>query len=728
LELQPLPALGVGIKLKLIGLMVAMTIVVVCPLATYAPARQIREDRAAAHDRAGVYAGLASRQLRSAVAFEDRETAREVLSAIAKDPLIDGIAVYTGGGDQLHGEGKLSDLATRAGRGISDQPAAYYLPGRILATAPVKSLEGAQGTLVVELSTRPAQAMQRQLIAVALGIGSAALFLGAVMAWLIARSLSRRIEVLANAASAMSRGELEHAIDVTGPNDELGLLSHGFKAMSQKVSELVSHIQRTAHEENARLERLVAQRTDQLQTKNRDLRLVLDNVEQGFVTVDREARQVGEYSLAAAIWVGDIETDTSLWGQLTRSGPQREDDFDVAWEQVTADLMPLEITLEQMPSRLVLDGRHISLQYRPLGGSGFERMLVVMTDVTAIVARETSEQESRDLVNLTTHLLKDRNGFLEFMTESQRLVERVSGSQSDIATLKRDLHTLKGNTALYGLSRVSAACHQLETALDQRGSSQVDPSVLLACWERCAAISKQLLGERAAGTIEIDEDEYTAALDAVRRDAPRHELERLLKAWRLEPLRVRLERAAEQLVTTAASLGKGRVDVQVKAADLYLGREELSEFWAAFSHVVRNAAVHGLESCELREHAGKNRSPNFGLVAGIEQERLFVEIADTGPGIDWEGIRARASARGIPHGTQADLEEALFVDGVSTRGDVTELAGRGVGLSAVRAACVRQHGNVRVTTALGAGTSFRFSWPASEFQTLVHLEPGERRP
>src|SRR6185295_19715879 len=99
--------------------------------------------------------------------------------------------------------------------------------------------------------------------------------------------------------------------------------------------------------------------------------------------------------------------------------PERELEFDATWDQVTSDLLPLEATLDQLPKRLVLNGRHVSLEYRPVGGEQFERLLVVMTDVTAVVARELSEQENRELVNLTTRLLKDRVGFGEFLQESQ---------------------------------------------------------------------------------------------------------------------------------------------------------------------------------------------------------------------------------------------------------------------------------------------------------------------
>jgi two-component system chemotaxis sensor kinase CheA len=338
------------------------------------------------------------------------------------------------------------------------------------------------------------------------------------------------------------------------------------------------------------------------------------------------------------------------------------------------------------------------------------------------VAREASEQESRDLINLTTRLLKDRVGFSEFFEETGRLLERLTQNQGDAVTLKRDLHTLKGNTALYGLTRLSAVCHRLESELDERRPEALERSGLASCWQQYATTIGRMLGQRDTTLIEVEESRYDALLDALLHDAPKPDLVRALRTWRLESLRVRLERVAEQLVSTAAQLGKGTVAVHVQTEDVYLGHDELREFWAAFSHVIRNAAVHGLA---LGATGAKGRKgAEFDLLAGIEQNRLFVELADSGPGIDWEGIRRRARTRGIPHTTQAELEEALFIDGISTSVDLDELAGRGVGLSAVRAACLRRHGSVRIKTARGAGTSFRFSWPTSQFRSLVQLESG----
>ncbi len=722
------PAITVGIRIKLVALMVGTILVIVGALASYFPARQVGELRTGLRDRAAVYAQLASQQLRSAIAFSDQETAREVLGALRKDALIDGVAVYNEKGQRLHGEGTLSEAAHAARFGFSGELRTFYLQGRVLATAPVTSLEGPRGTLVLELSTETANEARDRLIRVALLVGGAALLIGALAAWLIARSLAKRVEKVAALTQAVARGELDESLDVEGPRDEIGVLSHGFNAMVKRLRELIEHIQRTANEESARLERLVQERTHQLDRKNKDLRLVLDNVEQGFVTIDRDARVVGEHSRSIETWLGPLSAGRSLWEYLEEKSPGADQLFSLCWTEVIDGIMPLELTLDQMPRRLEIDGRYLKLEYQPIGGESFTKLLVVISDVTDLLGRERSEQEARDILNATSCLLADRAGFLQFFSETQDLIRSIDENRTDLGKLKRDLHTLKGNTAVFGMAHLSALCHQLESELESRDAASLDRTPVGTQWDRTCSKIKRLIGEGdPMNSIEVDEVEYVAVLDAIRRGVDKMTLERMVKAWRLEPFQLRLSRIGEQLSGLAARLGKGDVQVNVSTPHLYVAREELSEFWGAFAHVVRNAAVHGLETPEARAKAGKPAVAGFGLRAGIERNRLFVELADTGPGIDWEGVRARAVARGLRHTTQEDLKKVLFADGISTASGVTAEAGRGVGLSAVREVCSQLKGDIQVTSSPGKGTCFRFSWPTSQFKTLTLIDVGAQQ-
>ncbi len=96
------------------------------------------------------------------------------------------------------------------------------------------------------------------------------------------------------------------------------------------------------------------------------------------------------------------------------------------------------------------------------------------------------------------------------------------------------------------------------------------------------------------------------------------------------------------------------------------------------------------------------------LRATLEADELVVSLSDDGRGVDWEGVRARAEGLALPSETLADLEQALFADGLSTKEEVTEISGRGIGLGAVRAAVLALDGRVVVRTTRGQGSTWEF--------------------
>lgn len=720
---EKLPQVSVGIRIKLIALMVGTSFLIVSVLTSYFTARQVVSLRSDLRERAAAYGRLASLQLRSSVAFKDRETAREVLGAIAKDSWVKGVALFREDGTRLDSEGTLSDLALSARLGFGE-PRSFALPGRILLTMPVRSLEGPRGNLLMELTTAPVNAARAQAIRTALMMGAGALLVGILLAWGIARSIAHRVENIAHAAAEVAKGDLERSLFLEGPRDEIGILALAFDAMVRQLRELIGHIQRSAREENVRLEHLVGERTAELDRKNTDLQLVLDNVEQGFVTIDRAARVVGEKSRIIANWLGQVSVGDLLWACLERANPGCGARFEAAWAQLVDGFMPASVCLAQMPRELTIGGKHLRFEYKRLEPQEqFEKVLVVISDATAEAERDRTERQERDLLSLSSRLLNDRVGFLEFAAETNELLDRVTRNTSDLALRKRDLHTLKGNSALFGLATLSGLCHDLESELEA-GTDPLDCSPLLEQWQSVHEKTYQLLGEHPVTDLSVGERDYEALLAAVRARRDYSSLERLLAAWRLEPLRVRLERAAEQLSAVAERAGKGTPVIAVEAASIYLAREELSEFWSVFSHVVRNGVSHGLGALEERAPLRGAHKNDFELRAGVQDGLLFVELSDSGPGIDWDAIRSRAELLGLPASTQQDLVGALFADGVSTQGQVSELAGRGVGLGAVRDTCLRQHGTIDVATVKGAGTKFRFSWPTAQFKTLIELDPG----
>ena len=477
------------------------------------------------------------------------------------------------------------------------------------------------------------------------------------------------------------------------------------------------------------LEKIVQARTAELDGRNRDMRLVLDNVVQGFMTIDRDGVLSSEHSAIVEKWVGIPTAGMTLVDFLAKRSPEFAARVRSAWAEVIEDVMPLELTILQMPSLLTLDERHLRFEYKPiLHGERLEKALVVISDITAEFQRARSEAERRQSMAVFERMSSDRAGFFEFLEEGTALVEAITSDKvSDVEALKRMIHTLKGNCAIFGVEAASELCHEMETRMVEERVAPLPGQVaqLGAMWTRMRADVERLVGSRRS-LIELDEEQYRDLLALARDAAARAVLQRKIEELPLEPTRVRLERIGEQARRIVRRLSKGEIDVAIEDHDLRLDPKRWSAFWGAFIHAVRNAADHGLETSDERASAGKSERGLLSLRTLARGNQFVVEIEDDGRGIDWSALGERARRLGIPAGSDAEIREALFHDGVSTSEHVSEISGRGVGMGAVRAAARAMGGDVAIHSQRGHGTRVEITFPLGD--DWVGAGPAVSRP
>lgn len=466
------------------------------------------------------------------------------------------------------------------------------------------------------------------------------------------------------------------------------------------------------------LEQLVQQRTLELQKRNHAMRLVLDNVEQGLATIQLDGSLSAERSLAFDRWFGAAQGELGFERVVSPSDERVQSNLRMSWEQLTSGIFPLDLCIEQMPTRLRAGSREYALNYRPiLDKDELQGALLVVNDVTDELARGRRDVRQRELIGLFERAMRDRGGTFEFMEEMDQLVSRVMDpSQKELPQVLRLLHTIKGSSALYGVGSVAEVAHRIESTVEERQSAPLPEQLqeLERAWQDISSSLHRLLGASGQGVVEMVSADFERLERALERRAPYAELEALLAYLRQEPVLVRLRRAADQAQAVARRLGKPELLIELNAArELRLPATRWAPFWAAFVHALQNAIDHGIEPPEQREAAGKAPAGKLVLSAWTEQDSFFVELADDGRGIDWERVRERARARGVPHETEGDLALALFADGLSTADRVTQTSGRGVGMGAVRAATEELGGTLRIQSARGVGTSIRFIFPLS---------------
>jgi two-component system, chemotaxis family, sensor kinase CheA len=162
-----------------------------------------------------------------------------------------------------------------------------------------------------------------------------------------------------------------------------------------------------------------------------------------------------------------------------------------------------------------------------------------------------------------------------------------------------------------------------------------------------------------------------------------------------------LPRAVRDLATAE---GK-QVDLEITGAETQLDRVLLEGLSETINHLLRNAVAHGIEPPDVRERAGKPRRGAVELHAEPRGGQIAIEVRDDGG-----GVSADALAEGASRGSLVDV---LAEAGFSTAEGVSEIAGRGVGLDAVKRQVESVGGSLAIDTKPGAGTSATLLLPAT---------------
>ncbi|MEO8180292.1 MAG: ATP-binding protein [Deltaproteobacteria bacterium] len=650
----------------------------------------------------------------AALVFDDQRGISETLQFLGKNQEVAYAAVWkpnalepTQLGERVAELRRAADLAEYPILGGPETRSVVFAANTLTISAPVKDPTGARaGRALVVFSLAREQRLFAELSQQVLIAASAVAALIAIMLMAFTRVLVvRRLARLAAAAQLLERGEVA-SID-RGADDEVGCLAHALSQMALAIAE----------------------REARIQTQNQELHLVLDNVAQGLITVRMDGAMSSERSATVDRWFGAPQAGVSFSAYLDPQ-PQGEYrvQFEMAFEQLRADVLPQDLALDQVPKRLVRSGRIFDLAYTAIArNETIERVLVVISDVTAQVEHQLLERSQRELVGLFERILVDRSGVEEFLSEAAGLVAALR-VEPDLLVQRRLLHTLKGNCAIYGLESYAELAHRIESELVTcpTGLADQQRNVLVSGWKEAIRRVGKLLGGTHPDRIEIERIELELLIERAQTDVPAT-LVRTLMDWGREPVQRRFERLGRQALGTARRLGKPAPQLAIDGHGIRLDPVSLASFWSALVHVVQNAVDHGIEDAASRVALGKPEAATIVLTAERDQGRLIISVGDDGKGIDWPRVKAKAASLRLPCETRQDLIDALFADGVSTREVVSETSGRGVGLAALRQVVVSLGGSIEVQSSWGRGTRFQIAFDESSLPIAVGRRPSARR-
>src|SRR2546425_848183 len=283
----------------------------------------------------------------------------------------------------------------------------------------------------------------------------------------------------------------------------------------------------------------------------------------------------------------------------------------------------------------------------------------------------------------------------------------------------RNVHTLKGTSAMLGLDRLAAFAHSLEDVLVgmRKGAQAITPGLvdtLLASVD----VLRRLL-ERAREGSGGEPENLESMLATLR--APSVGPEERVMAVRMLPIRTVFGRFPRLVRDLAHAQGK-QVVLEASGEDTELDKSVIEQITDPLTHLLRNAIDHGIEPPEARRAAGKPGVGHLRLRAYQEGGNIHLEVADDGRGLDRDRIARKAEELGLLTADARPSDDEIFgliwEPGFSTADTVSQVSGRGVGLDVVRRNVETLGGSITVHTERGRGTTFDVRLPL----TLVILD------
>jgi two-component system chemotaxis sensor kinase CheA len=183
---------------------------------------------------------------------------------------------------------------------------------------------------------------------------------------------------------------------------------------------------------------------------------------------------------------------------------------------------------------------------------------------------------------------------------------------------------------------------------------------------------------------------------------------------RMVPLKQVFDKLQRIVRKVAQECGK-EIELEIHGGDTELDKLIIEDLGDPLVHIIRNSIDHGLETPDERERVGKSRKGLIKLNAYQRGNHVNIEVEDDGRGIDRERVRQKARERELVDNIDSLKEDEvlnlIFLPGFSTKDEVSELSGRGVGLDVVKKNISELRGLINIDTNQGKGTKFVLTLP-----------------
>ncbi|MDC0253664.1 ATP-binding protein [Bacteriovoracales bacterium] len=377
------------------------------------------------------------------------------------------------------------------------------------------------------------------------------------------------------------------------------------------------------------------------------------------------------------------------------------------------------------PQSFESKGRYIDLDYKPIYAERSKRkidkVICVATDKTHEVELEKQLELDKQNAEFINSCLQNPVEFVDLMDDTFELLEAYPTiKEMDEGELFRKFHTLKARYGQFGVKDLTYYINEVETGISKKEFDNLDSKVDKFESELQEFVKKNRLIIEAANKFMIDQGNAVQVSDILDNKEQFSDLENLFNHLRenylLSDIKGKFERYGS-LVDELAEKQSKVIDAKFTGDEIKVDTNKYSNFINTSIHLFRNMVDHGIETEDERIEKTKPQRGSIKVEFKNNGDTFIIQMADDGSGIDPKRIKDKVLEKGLKleedlqNLKDSDLVDMIFLPGFSTKEEVTDVSGRGVGMDAVREEVERLGGTISVSSKIDEGTKFKIKLP-----------------
>ena len=452
-----------------------------------------------------------------------------------------------------------------------------------------------------------------------------------------------------------------------------------------------------------------------------NVNLLLDNANDGFIPFDFNFKILDGYSLQAKkILEDEYLIDKNITNILFKNDEENKSLFIYGVESLkNCDEDSKDLVLSLLPQISTIKQKYITIEYKYINNN---KMMLILNDRTQQNKLEEKLKIETEHNKMIINAAKRKNEFLDLNEKMKKFLALEKYPQID--ELLRTLHTFKGLFAQEYFHMTPKTIHTIESKIEKSEEKELLARVLIKndlknSFEQDLSLIYSILGENffiQDQYISISHNEYEQLKkNLANNDIPT--LQTQVLSWKQKYLYEILLDFQQTIHEIAKNLFKPIYPLQIKGDYSLMLEENYFDFTDSLIHVFRNMLDHGIETQEERKLYKKDLIGTIKCTIINHTKDFTLIIEDDGRGLDIETIKSKLIENGILSKEEIDLKnekeifDTLFLKNFSTKNEVSEISGRGIGLDALAYEVKKLNGTINIETQTHKFTRFIFTIP-----------------